>query len=298
MTLAQQTALAVCLFVCAFVVVPRILLGPGGGKETAARLSGTGPRNPGSGRGHPLHTNSESTGPKGQPNLRMQHMRNQKELNADMARGRNKGFIFQLLPLYAISIGAYAVYKLMQVKFKENEKLNNEKKKEVEDKKKNTENQLSELEVRLAQTEKMLESLVKELDPLTSCVNAVASGQKNEIAIQLQEIRKLIKEKQKPDIDEEMLSICKNFEGFVQNAAKEAQLSEDQTFLENGEELLEDSDSINSKVFTSPFLDETESVDSTSGEDSEGNFEALEDLPETNGIMELRKRNKVNEFVK
>ncbi|XP_051885747.1 coiled-coil domain-containing protein 107 [Pristis pectinata] len=298
MAMAQQTALAVCLFICAFVVVPRMLLGAGGGKEAAARLSAAGHRRPGSGRGQPLYTTPESNRPNGQPNLRVQHMKNQKEVNGDMARGRSKGFIFQLLPLYAIGIGVYAVYKLMQVKFKENEKSSSEKKKQVEDKKKNTENQLSELEMRLAQTERMLDSLVKELDPLTSCVNAVASGQKNEIVTQLQEIRKLIKERQAPDIDEELLSISKNFKGYIQDAEEKTQLTEDQTFPESREDSSEDIDSINSKVFTASFLDETESVDNTSIEDSEGDFEALEDLPEAHGIMELRKRNKMNEFVK
>ncbi|XP_055506567.1 coiled-coil domain-containing protein 107 isoform X2 [Leucoraja erinacea] len=291
--MAQQTALAVCLFICAFVVVPRILLGSGGGKkEAAARLSGAGHRRPGSGSGQPVSSNSESNDPKGQPNLRMQPARNQKEANDEKTQGRNKGFIFQFLPLYAIGIGAYAVYKLMQLKFNENEKLSNEKKKRVEDEKKNTENQLSDLEMRLAQTERMLASLAKELDPLTNSVNAVASGQKNEIMTQLQQIRKLIKERQAPDVDDDLLSITENLKGYIQSAEEKTQLSEDLAFPDSEEDSLEDIDSINSKA----FLHETESVDSSSIEDSEGDFEPMGNLPETRGVMELRKRNKLNEF--
>ncbi|XP_055506566.1 coiled-coil domain-containing protein 107 isoform X1 [Leucoraja erinacea] len=246
----------------------------------------------GSGSGQPVSSNSESNDPKGQPNLRMQPARNQKEANDEKTQGRNKGFIFQFLPLYAIGIGAYAVYKLMQLKFNENEKLSNEKKKRVEDEKKNTENQLSDLEMRLAQTERMLASLAKELDPLTNSVNAVASGQKNEIMTQLQQIRKLIKERQAPDVDDDLLSITENLKGYIQSAEEKTQLSEDLAFPDSEEDSLEDIDSINSKA----FLHETESVDSSSIEDSEGDFEPMGNLPETRGVMELRKRNKLNEF--
>ncbi|XP_078273316.1 uncharacterized protein LOC144603643 isoform X2 [Rhinoraja longicauda] len=246
----------------------------------------------GSGRGQPAYSSSESNGPKGQPNLRTQQARNQKEANGEKTQGRSKGFIFQFLPLYAIGIGAYAVYKLMQLKFNEKEKLTKEKKKRVEVEKKNTENQLSELEMRLAQTEKMLALLVKELDPLTNSVNAVASGQKNEIMTQLQQMRKLINKRKAPDVDDDLLSITENFKGYIQSAEENSQLSEELAFPDSEEDSLEDIDSINSKA----FLHETESVDSSSIEDSEGDFESLGNLPETRGIMELRKRNKLNEF--
>ncbi|XP_069760420.1 protein RIC-3 [Narcine bancroftii] len=292
MTGPQPMVLAVCVFLCALVVVPRMLFPSGRGKEAAPPAADGAPWRPASGRSQPLHTNSESNGPKGQANTRMQQMRNQ-ETNTEMTQGRSKGLIFQLLPLYAIGIGVYVVYKLMQVQFKEKEKLSNEKKKQVEDKKKNTENQLSELEVRLAQTERMLDSLVKELDPLTSCVNAVASGQKNEIMTQLHEIRKLIKKRQAPDIDGELHSIAQDFKGYIEEAEKKTQEIEDQAFPDSEEDSLEDNASKHSRVFAS-FLDETESVDSASTEDSEEeeDVEYLVDLPETHGSMELRRRNK------
>lgn len=69
-------------------------------------------------------------------------------------------------------------------------------------------------------------------------------------------------------------------------------MSEDLAFPDSEEDSLEDIDSINSKA----FLHETESVDSSSIEDSEGDFEPMGNLPETRGVMELRKRNKLNEF--
>ncbi|XP_067855402.1 coiled-coil domain-containing protein 107 isoform X2 [Heptranchias perlo] len=252
----------------------------------------------GPGRGQPLNANSQSKSPKGPPNLRMTQMRSviQKEANGEKTQGRNKGFAFQLMPLYVIGIGVYAVYKLVQIKFNENEKLSNKKNKEVDKKKKNTENQLSELEIRLSQTERMLDSLVKELDPLTSCVDAVAFEQKSEIMTQLQQIRQLMKERQPSNIDEELVPVSENLEEFVQDIEIKTQLSESQAFADNEEELLEDIDPITGKVTASAFCDETESVHSISTEDSEGDSEAFGDLSETRRPMELRRRNKMYEF--
>uniref|UniRef100_UPI00398F8E04 coiled-coil domain-containing protein 107 isoform X2 n=1 Tax=Pristiophorus japonicus TaxID=55135 RepID=UPI00398F8E04 len=298
MAMAQQTALALGLFICVFVVIPRMLLGPGGGKQVAAPAAGHH-RPSGPGRGQPLNTHSQSDGPKGAPNLRMQQMRsvNQKDMNSEKAQSRTKGFAFQLMPLYAIGIGVYAVYKLVQTKFNENEKLSNEKNKEVDNKRKNTENQLSELEMRLAQTERMLDSLVKELDPLTNCVDAVASEQKNEIMTQLQQIRQLMKERQEPNFDE-LVPVSENLEEFVQDIEIKTQLTEDRIFADSEEDSLEDIDPITGKPFATLFFDETESVYSISTEDSEGDYEAFGDLSETHGPMELRRRNKMHEFGK
>uniref|UniRef100_A0ACB8FNB6 Uncharacterized protein n=1 Tax=Sphaerodactylus townsendi TaxID=933632 RepID=A0ACB8FNB6_9SAUR len=68
------------------------------------------------------------------------------------------------------------------------------KEKITEDKTKETECQLLELEQHLEQTEKMLNSLLTQLDPLSNCINALASEQKDEIMVQLESIRKLMKE--------------------------------------------------------------------------------------------------------
>ncbi|XP_067907263.1 coiled-coil domain-containing protein 107 isoform X2 [Heterodontus francisci] len=295
MSLAQQTALALCLFIGVLVVIPRMLVGPGGGKEAAVRSAGH--RSSAPGRGQPLNANSQSSSPKGPPNLRMQHMRsiNQNKMNGEKTQGRNRGFAFQLMPLYAIGISIYAVYKLVQVKFNENEKLSNEKNKEVDNKRKNTENQLSELEMRLAKTERMLDSLVRELDPLTSCVDAVASEQKNEIMTQLQQIRQLMKERQSSNVDD-VVPVSENLEECVPDIEIKTQVTEDQAFADSEEDLIEDGDPITGKVLASSFFDEIESVSSISTEDTEGVSEAVADLSETQEPMELRRRNKMNEF--
>ncbi|XP_072407901.1 uncharacterized protein [Chiloscyllium punctatum] len=292
MSLSQQVALALCLFICVFLVIPRMLGTPGSGKEAAGRAPSAGHRPPVPGRGQPLVVQSQSNNPKGQPNLRMKST-NQKEMNSDKTQGRNKGFVFQLMPLYAIGISVYAVYKLVQTKYNENEKISKEKNKEIDKKRKNTENQLSELEIRLAQTERMLDSLVKELDPLTSCVDAVASEQKNEIMTQLQQLRQLMKERQAPSIDENVTPIIED-EDRVEDIEIKAQMSEDLISAESEEDMLDDVDPVIGKV---PFCDEVE-LSSISTADAESDFEVDADLPETHEPVKLRRRNKMNEFGK
>ncbi|XP_048405318.1 coiled-coil domain-containing protein 107 [Stegostoma tigrinum] len=292
MSLGQQAALAVCLFISVFLVIPKMLGTPSGGKNAAGRARSAGHGPPVPGRGQPLTAQSQSNNPKGKPNLRTRST-NQKEMNSEKTQGRNKGFVFQLMPLYAIGISIYAVYKLVQIKFNENEKISKEKNKEVDKKRKSTENQLSELEIRLAQTEKMLDSLVKELDPLTSCVDAVASEQKNEIMTQLQQLRQLMKERQAPNIDEDVAPVTED-EDCVEDIEIKAQMSEDLISADSEEDLLDNVDIIIGKV---PFCDEVE-LSSVFTEDAEGDIEIAADLSETHEPVELRRRNKMNDFGK
>ncbi|KAL8221576.1 UNVERIFIED_CONTAM: hypothetical protein K2H54_070200 [Gekko kuhli] len=124
----------------------------------------------------------------------IQQMRNtmEKELKTERTRGNGKDFALTLMPLYAVGVGVFALYKFLKMKSQEESLSTREK--ITEDKTKETECQLLELEQHLAQTEKMLNSLLTQLDPLSSCINALASEQKDEIMVQLESIRKLMKE--------------------------------------------------------------------------------------------------------
>ncbi|XP_038636430.1 coiled-coil domain-containing protein 107 isoform X2 [Scyliorhinus canicula] len=287
MSLGQQAALALGLFLCVFVLVPKLFpWGAGGEREAAARSAAHRPAVPG--RGQHLLRHTQSNSPKGPPNLRMRSI-NQKEMSGEKTPDRNKGFAFQLMPLYAIGISIYAVYKLVQVKFNENERRSDEKNKEVDKKRKNTETQLSELETRLAQTERMLDSLVKELDPLTSCVDAVASEQKNEIMTQLLQLRQLVKERQAPTIDELTL-VSENLKECVQGIEIKAQVSEDQASTDSEQDSLDNIDPITGNPRASSFFDEIESGSSISTEDTEGDSETVAVLSETQEPMKLRRR--------
>ncbi|XP_066485003.1 coiled-coil domain-containing protein 107 isoform X2 [Tiliqua scincoides] len=188
---AQRALLSVALGLCLLVAVPRML---GGG-----RAGGSAPRpaKPPAGRpGGPerilkSHMSSESPESKYQS---IQQMRNsmEKELKTERTRGNGRDFALTLMPLYALGVGVFALYKFLKMKSQE-ESLS-KRKNATEDKTKETERQLLELEQHLSQTEKMLNSLLTQLDPLSSCINALASEQKDEIMLQLESIRKLMKE--------------------------------------------------------------------------------------------------------
>eukprot|EP00062_Callorhinchus_milii_P010544 gi/632955557/ref/XP_007893522.1/ PREDICTED: coiled-coil domain-containing protein 107 isoform X2 [Callorhinchus milii] len=234
----------------------------------------------------------------------MQQMRSaiEKEMNRNKIRGGNKGYVFQMMPLYAIGIGVYVIYKLVQVKSKENEKLS-QKKNKIDKKKIDTEYQLSELELRLAQTEKMLDSLVKELDPLASCVDAVATEQTSEIMTQLQQIRHLMKERETPTF-EDSTSIREGrihlFENVQEREGIKMQWMKDQAIAESEEELQED-ETLTIEVTPPTFHSNTETCHNNSAHVSEINSEAVTcvgDMPEIFGPMRLRKRNKMNEYGK
>ncbi|KAJ0037038.1 hypothetical protein NL108_016429, partial [Boleophthalmus pectinirostris] len=148
---------------------------------------------PGAVRGNPIHMNS----PGAQSAENIQNMKKlmEQELKTDKYKSNsNKGYVFTLMPLYAIGVGVFAAYKFLKIKSADDqaqkEKLAKGAKKSVE-----AENQLNELEQRLAQTERMLNSILTQLDPLTNCVKSVAQDQKNEIMNQLQTIRYLMKKR-------------------------------------------------------------------------------------------------------
>ncbi|XP_042367376.1 coiled-coil domain-containing protein 107 isoform X2 [Plectropomus leopardus] len=194
---SQQVALAFTAVLFTFVVLPR-MFGVGGGtgsKETRfdPRYSRKGP-GPGAVRGQPINVNGPGSS---QSPENMQQMKKlmEQELKSDKYKStNNKGYVFTLMPLYAIGVGVFAAYKFLKIKSADDQaqkdKFAKGAKKSVE-----AENQLNELEQRLAQTERMLNSILTQLDPLTNCVKSVAQEQKNEIMSQLQTIRYLMKKR-------------------------------------------------------------------------------------------------------
>ncbi|XP_029969347.1 uncharacterized protein LOC115404236 [Salarias fasciatus] len=194
---SQQVALAFTAVLFTFVVLPR-LFGVGGGtaaKETKhdPRYTRKGP-GPGGVRGQPV--NMHGPGSHQTPeNIQQMKKRMEQELKSDKYKSNNnKGYVFTLMPLYAIGVGVFAAYKFLKIKSAD-DKAQKDKFSKGAKKSAEAENQLNELEQRLAQTERMLNSILTQLDPLTNCVKSVAQDQKNEIMSQLQTIRYLMKKR-------------------------------------------------------------------------------------------------------
>ncbi|CAJ1055617.1 coiled-coil domain-containing protein 107 isoform X2 [Xyrichtys novacula] len=194
---SHQVALAFTAVLFMFVVLPK-MFGVGGGsgtKETRfdPRHTRKGP-GPGAVRGQPINMNSPGS-PQTPENMQQMKKLMEQELKSDKYKSsNNKGYVFTLMPLYAIGVGVFAAYKFLKIKSSDDQvqkdKFAKGAKKSVE-----AENQLNELEQRLAQTERMLNSILTQLDPLTNCVKSVAQEQKNEIMSQLQTIRYLMKKR-------------------------------------------------------------------------------------------------------
>ncbi|XP_061815003.1 uncharacterized protein [Nerophis lumbriciformis] len=192
----QQVALAFTAVMLTFVVFPKMFsIGGGNGvKESRrdsryARKGGPGLRGPAASVSAPSsHQSPESV-------LQMKKLMEQEmKSNKYKSNNNNKGYVFTLMPLYAIGVGVFAAYKFLKIKSSDDQAQKDTfakgAKKSVE-----TENQLNELEQRLAQTERMLNSILTQLDPLTNCAKNVAQEQKNEIMSQLQTIRSLMKKR-------------------------------------------------------------------------------------------------------
>ncbi|XP_069012566.1 protein RIC-3 isoform X1 [Embiotoca jacksoni] len=195
---SQQVALAFTAVLFTFVVLPR-LFGVGGGtaaKENKydSRYNRKGGPGPGAVRGQPINMNAPGSHQTAE-SMQQMKKRMEQELKGDKYKSNsNKGYVFTLMPLYAIGVGVFAAYKFLKIKSADDkaqkDKFAKGAKKSVE-----AENQLNELEQRLAQTERMLNSILTQLDPLTNCVKSVAQEQKNEIMSQLQTIRFLMKKR-------------------------------------------------------------------------------------------------------
>ncbi|KAM9772377.1 uncharacterized protein ACBT44_004168 isoform 1-T1 [Syngnathus typhle] len=215
---SQQVALAFTAVLFTFVVLPKMFGVGTGAKESRldprySRKGGPGPgtlRVPASDKVAPnSHQSAESM-------LQMKKLMEQ-EMKGEKFKSNNnsKGYVFTLMPLYAIGVGVFAAYKFLKQEVEvevevvdsisqvikrfwikssddQAQKVTFAKgaKKSAE-----AENQLNELEQRLAQTERMLNSILTQLDPLTNCTKTVAQEQKNEIMTQLQTIRYLMKKR-------------------------------------------------------------------------------------------------------
>uniref|UniRef100_A0A1A8NCH3 Coiled-coil domain containing 107 n=1 Tax=Nothobranchius rachovii TaxID=451742 RepID=A0A1A8NCH3_9TELE len=230
---SQQVALAFTAVLFTFVVLPR-LFGVGGGtaaKETKydPRYNRKGP-GPGAARGHPINVNSPGSS-QSHKNMQQMKKRMEQELKSDKYKSNNnKGYVFTLMPLYAIGVGLFAAYKFLKIKSSDDktQKDNIAKgaKKSVE-----AEHQLNELEQRLAQTERMLNSILTQLDPLTNCVKSVAQEQKNEIMSQLQTIRYLMKKRGMdcPPLNVKGASCERNLDDLIESlGASDSSVAEDQ----------------------------------------------------------------------
>ncbi|RVE56364.1 hypothetical protein OJAV_G00220470 [Oryzias javanicus] len=191
---SQQVALAFTAVLFMFVVLPR-MLGVGTATKEAKldpRFNRKGP-GPGSAKAHPINMNHPGSHQTPE-SIQQMKKRMEQELKSDKYKYNNKGYVFTLMPLYAIGVGVFAAYKFLKIRSSDDkaqkDKLTKGAKKSVE-----AENQLNELEQRLAQTERMLNSILTQLDPLTNCVKSVAQEQKSEIMSQLQTIRYLMKKR-------------------------------------------------------------------------------------------------------
>ncbi|XP_078534245.1 protein RIC-3-like [Lissotriton helveticus] len=179
----QQVLVCSLLVLCVGLLIPRML---GGSRN---------PWNPASVPVRHQQPIPTAVPGKGQPYDRIQKKKAamEHELMSKQKEGNGRSLTFTLMPLYALGVGIFAAYKFIKIQSEQEHSSKKEKKAEAI-KTKETEKQLMELEQHLAQTEVMLNSLLLQLDPLSNCVNALATGQRQEIMTQLQSIRALMKE--------------------------------------------------------------------------------------------------------
>lgn len=203
MSSSQQVVMAFTAVLLVFVLFPRMFTGGGGGRENPSfdpRMSRRGP-GPGLGpaavKNQPqFHANGASAKSQSVENVHQMKTQMEQEMKSDKFKSNsNKGYVFTLMPIYAIGVGLFAAYKFLKIKSANDAEAQKAKTTQGVKKSEETENQLNELEQRLAQTEKMLNSILTQLDPLTNCVKSVAMEQKNEIMSQLQCIRQLMKKR-------------------------------------------------------------------------------------------------------
>ncbi|XP_052440242.1 uncharacterized protein LOC127979108 isoform X3 [Carassius gibelio] len=221
----------------------------------------------------------------------MQQMKKlmEQEMKSDKYKSNsNKGYVFTLMPIYAIGVGLFAAYKFLKIKSSSDSEAQKAKTAQGVKKSAETENQLNELEQRLTQTEKMLNSILTQLDPLTNCVKSVALEQKNEIMSQLHCIRQIMKKRgmECPSIRIEEPTCERNLDKLIETLAASERLPEtrqdSQTQAEvqprdpreltpesEGEEELEE--------------DEDEENKCTEGSESDSSMPSLEDSADIGG---------------
>lgn len=249
---SQQVVVAFTAVLFAFVVFPRMF---GGGtwskdptKSFDPRYNRKGP-GPGALKGQSFSMNPSSPpGHQGQSAESIHQMRKmvEQEMKSEKykSNSNNKGYVFTLMPMYAIGVGLFAVYKFLKIKAADDTQAQKERLAKGAKKSEETESQLNELEQRLAQTERMLNSILTQLDPLTNCVKSVAMDQKNEIMSQLQCIRHLMKKRgmECPPLNIEEPACQRNLDELIETLAAQQNVPEpvpDQKQDQQGENTLE-----------------------------------------------------------
>ncbi|XP_071776150.2 uncharacterized protein LOC139927772 [Centroberyx gerrardi] len=236
---SQQVVVAFTAVLFTFVVLPR-MFGVGGGtgtKETRGfdhRYNRKGP-GPGAVRGQPVSMNAPGSAQTIE-NMQQMKMMMEQEMKSDKFKSNsNKGYVFTLMPLYAIGVGVFAAYKFLKIKSADDSQAQKNKVSKGAKKSAEAENQLNELEQRLAQTERMLNSILTQLDPLTNCVKSVAQEQKNEIMSQLQTIRCLMKKRGMdcPPLNLHEASGERNLDDLIESLAARDTLAADASPEEN-----------------------------------------------------------------
>ncbi|XP_030642785.1 uncharacterized protein LOC115822948 isoform X2 [Chanos chanos] len=288
LTSSQQVVVAFTAVLFVFVVFPRMFGGGTGLRDTRAfdarynRKAGPAASGLPPGAINPQKFSMNAAGPQGHSAENIHQMKKlmEHELKSDKYKSSNKGYVFTLMPLYAIGVGVFAAYKFLKIKSGDDSNAQRVKATLGAKKSEETENQLNELEQRLAQTEKMLNSILTQLDPLTNCVKSVATEQKNELMSQLQCIRHLMKKRgmECPPMTREDLSCEHNLEDLIESLAAATQTVPSQPLR------FEPEDYSNRVVRDEPMEDENkiEEEREDQGSESDNSMPSLEDSGETN----------------
>ncbi|KAL2102827.1 hypothetical protein ACEWY4_001995 [Coilia grayii] len=272
---SQQVVIAFTVVLFAFVVFPKMFGGGSGLRESSKSFDPRhGRKGPGPGalKGQPFNMNpSSNPGHHGQTAESIQQMRKmvEQEMKSDKYKSssnNNKGYVFTLMPMYAIGVGLFAVYKFMKIKSADDAQGQKDRLTKGAKKSEETESQLNELEQRLAQTERMLNSILTQLDPLTNCVKSVAMDQKNEIMSQLQCIRHLMKKRgmECPPLNIEEPACQKNLDELIETLAAQQKVPEAEQEAEQEEDTVPES-----ACATSELVKTGSEMDSETGADTE-----------------------------
>ncbi|XP_031438637.1 coiled-coil domain-containing protein 107 [Clupea harengus] len=279
---SQQVVVAFTAVLCAFVVFPRMFGGGTGSRETTKSFDSRYNRKspgPGALKGQAFNMDpSSNPGHQGQSVESIKQMRKmvEQEMKSEKykssSNNNNKGYVFTLMPMYAIGVGLFAVYKFMKIKAADETQTQKDKLKKGAKKSGETDSQLKELEQRLAQTERMLNSILTQLDPLTNCVKSVAMDQKNEIMAQLQCIRQLMKKRgmECPPLNIEEPACQKNLDELIETLAAQQKVPEPVTVPEQeGETVLEPDCATSELVQTGTETDTDADTEVLKGEEEE-----------------------------
>ncbi|XP_005164520.1 uncharacterized protein si:ch73-278m9.1 isoform X1 [Danio rerio] len=291
---SQQLVMAFTAVLLVFVLFPRLF---GGGSrdnqpyEPRSNRRAAGP-GPGIGAGAVRNQQQLQKGAAPQMSHSVENMQQMKklmeqELKSDKYKSNNnKGYVFTLMPIYAIGVGLFAAYKFLKIKSASDSEAQKAKTARGVKKSEETENQLNELEQRLAQTEKMLNSILTQLDPLTNCVKSVAMEQKNEIMSQLQCIRQLMKKRgmECPNIRIEEPSCERNLDQLIQNLSAAETQPETSQETQTSAETQKTEEEVEEDVEEEVDTQQEEEMDSDSSlpslEDSVDDVSDTQKLPE------------------